>query len=177
VNWVDLILLAVLGLFGLRGFFRGLFRESLSVAGLVVGFMLAVKFGEPMAAYATQYWKLSPLVLKGIAFVVIFFLVYFCFNLVGWLLHRSEKMLFLKTLNRVGGVAIGVGKGAVLTALLIFFVSSSSLLSRPTRDSLNSAYLVSPLSQLAESLIRVGKEKVFTNERPAAPASGDGAAI
>ena len=95
----------------------------------------------------------------------------------GWLLHRAEKMLFLKTLNRAGGVAIGVGKGAALTALVIFFAGSSSLLSRPARDSLNSAYLVSPLSQLAESLIRVGKEKVFTNEGSTAPASRDGAAI
>ena len=177
MNWVDLILLGVVGLFGLRGFFRGLFREILSLAGLVVGFMMAVKFDEPMAAYATQHWKFSPLVLKGIAFVVIFFFVYFSFNLVGWLLHRSEGMLFLKTFNRAGGVAIGVAKGAALTALVIFFVGSSSLLSRSARDSLNSAYLVSPLSQLAESLIRVGKEKVFTRERPMAPPSGHGAAI
>ena len=73
MNSVDLILLAVVGLFGLRGFFRGLFREILSLAGLVVGFMMAVKFDEPMAGYATQYWKFSPLALKGIAFVVIFF--------------------------------------------------------------------------------------------------------
>lgn len=177
MNWVDLILLVVVGLFGLRGFFRGLFREILSLAGLVVGFMMAVKFDEPMAGYATQYWQFSPLALKGIAFVVIFFLVYFTFNIAGWLLHRSEKMLFLKTLNRAGGVAIGVAKGAALTALLIFLVGSSSLLSRPTRDSLHSAYLVSPLSQLAQSLIRVGKEKVFTHERPTEPASDDGAGI
>lgn len=161
VNWVDLILLAVLGIFGLRGFFRGLFREILSLAGLIVGFLVAARYGEVLARYAAQHWKFAPIMLKGVGFVAIFFAIYFGFNLAGWLLHRSDKMLFLQTVNRAGGIAVGVGKGAAVAALAIFLSSSSSLLSQPTRESFERAYLVPPLSRLGESLIKAGKERIF----------------
>lgn len=164
MNWVDVFVLAVLGLFGLRGFFRGLFREALSLAGLVVGFMLAVAYDQEVAAYAAGHWTVSPIVLKGTAFVAIFFLVYFIFSLVGWLLHRSEKLLFLQTLNRGGGIAIGVGKGAAVTALAIFLLTSAAWLPQSARDNLDGSYLSVPLTQLAEHLVRMGKEKIFSNQ-------------
>jgi len=173
VNWVDLILLAVLGIFGLRGFFRGLFREILSLAGLIVGFLVAARYGDVAAQYAAQHWKFAPIMLKGAGFVAIFFVIYFGFSLAGWLLHRSEKMLFLKTVNRAGGIVIGVGKGAAVAALAIFLLSSSSLIYQLTRESLASAYLVPPLSQLGETLIKAGKERIFTGPSTAPkPAAG-----
>ncbi len=123
VNWVDLILLCVFALFGLRGFFRGFFREVFSLVALVAGFMVAVAYDQEIATFVSRHWKMSPLLLKGLSFVAIFFVVYFLLNLAGWLLHRSEKLLFLKTLNRTGGVALGLGKGAALAAMGIFLLS------------------------------------------------------
>lgn len=161
MNWVDLIVIVILALFGLRGFFRGLFREVFSLAGLVCGFLLAVAYGAEVAVLASAYWNFSPLVLKGGAFIAIFFVVYFLFSLGGWLLHRSEKLLFLQTVNRTGGVAIGVGKGAALTALAIFFLSSAAWLPERARENIAGAYLIAPLTQLGERLIRIGKEKIF----------------
>jgi membrane protein required for colicin V production len=164
MNWVDLTVLAIVLLFGLRGFFRGLFREVLSLAGMVIGFMLAVAYDQEVAAFAAHYWQLSPIILKGAAFITIFFLVYFCFCLAGWLLHRSEKLLFLKTLNRSGGIAIGVGKGAAVTALAIFLLTSAAWLPPAARENLDRSYLSAPLAQLAEQLVRMGKEKIFSDE-------------
>jgi membrane protein required for colicin V production len=174
VNWVDLIVLIVLVLFALRGFFRGFFREIFSLAGLIAGFMLAVAYERSASAFIARYWQMSPLVLKGIAFIGIFFSVYFLLSLIGWLLHRSEKLLFFKTVNRAGGVAIGMGKGVALAALAVFFLASSSWLPQSTREKFIGAYSVPPLSRLAGNLIRLGKEKIFAdkdvNENSAASA-------
>ncbi len=164
MNWVDLIVIAILALFGLRGFFRGLFREVFSLAGLVCGFMFAVAYQRQLADLAAGYWQLSPLVLKGGAFITIFFVVYFLFSLAGWLLHRSEKLLFLQTVNRTGGIAIGMGKGAALTALAIFFLRSAAWLPEPARENIAGSYFISPLSQLGEGLVRVGKERIFSHD-------------
>ena len=173
MNWVDPILVVVLALFGLRGYFRGLFREFFSLAGLLAGFILAVTFAGTVASYGGAMWNISPLLLKGAAFVVIFFLVYFLLNIAGWLLHRSEKMLFLKTVNRTGGIAIGVGKGAAFAALAVFILSQTSWLPHSTRDNFDGSYLVTPLSRLAENIIRIGKEKIFYSE-PSERASSPG---
>ncbi len=164
MNWIDPILLAIVALFGLRGYFKGLFREVFSLAGLALGFLSAVRYDEAAAALAASYWKMSPLVLKGAAFVSIFFVVYFLLNLVGWFLHQSEKLLFLQSMNRIGGVVIGIGKGVALTALLVLFIGSSSWLPDFTRSKLEESHLAAPLTRLAAQLIRVGREKLFPKE-------------
>ncbi len=163
VNWVDLALLAVFSLFGLRGYFKGLFREVLSLCGLIVGFMVAVRYDNRVALLGGSYWNISPFILKGAAFIVIFFVVYFAFNLVGWLLHHSEKALFLQTLNRIGGIAVGVGKGTAVMALIVFVVHTASWVPHATKVKLDGSYLVSPLSQLGERIIQLGKEKLFSD--------------
>ena len=164
MNWIDLTLLTVLALFGLRGYFRGLFREVLSLVGLVAGLVAAVRYAESVSLLAQSYWNVSPLLLKGTAFVLVFFGVYFFFSLVGWLLHKSEKVVFLRTLNRFGGIAVGIGKGAAITALIVFFLSSASWMPQSARDKFDHTYLVSPLSHLAGGLIRFGKEKLLPKE-------------
>ncbi len=164
MNWVDLILLGFFALFGLRGYFRGFFRELFSLAGLVAGFMVAVAYDQEIAALFPSHWRISPFVQKGVAFVSIFFIVYFALNLIGWLLHRSEKLLFLKTLNRTGGIALGLGKGTALCALAVFLLNSNSLLPQPTRDKFEGSYLAQPLSKLGHDLIRFGREKIFTGD-------------
>jgi membrane protein required for colicin V production len=175
VNWVDLLLLCVFALFGLRGFFRGFFREFFSLVGLLAGFMIAVAYDQEIAALISKHWQMSPLLLKGVSFVAVFFVVYFLLNLAGWLLHRSEKLLFLKTLNRTGGIALGMGKGAALIAMAVFFLSSSALLPKPTRENVESSYLAPPLTRLGQGLIHFGKEKVFSGEN-SEPSSSAGAA-
>jgi len=168
VNWVDIALLAVILLFGVRGYFRGLFREVLSLAGLVAGFVLAARYGENAAALVSRYWSDYPLILNGAAFVVIFFVVYLLFSLGGWWLHRYERVLFLRTVNRAGGILVGFGKGAALTALALVFLTSGKWLPHATREKMQGAYLVTPLSRLAEEIIRIGKNRVILKNNGAA---------
>jgi len=103
-----------------------------------------------------------------LAFVAVFFIVYFAFSLIGWALHRSAKMLFLRTVNHLGGIAIGLGKGAAITALIIFFLTSSAWISRATKERLEDSYLVPPLAQLAVEIIRVGTERLLPTISPQA---------
>ena len=171
MNWIDLTLLVVLLLFGLRGYFRGLFREIFSLAGLIAGFLGAARYAEPVAAFAATHWDPGPIILKGGSFVLCFFVVYVSFNLAGWLLHRSAKLLFLQTVNRLGGVVFGVGKGAALAALLVFTLTSTTLMPPSAREKLADAYLVSPLARLAETLIHLGRANLLVKDEIRTPAA------
>lgn len=164
MNIVDLILLIVLFLFGLRGYFKGLFRETFSLAGLIAGFVVAARYSERVAMIGEGYWQISPLILKGISFVAVFFVVYFFLSLIGWLLHRSANVLFLQTLNRGGGIAVGVGKGIALMALAAYFAGAMSWVPRTAKDKFESSVLVPPLSHLGDGMVRIGKERLMTIE-------------
>jgi membrane protein required for colicin V production len=174
MNWIDVTLIVVLLLFALRGYFRGLFREVFSLLGLIAGFIGAARNAEWLASAMAPYWTSAPpILLKGIAFVICFFFIYVFFTLIGWLLHRSAKFLLLKTVNRLGGIALGFGKGVALAALAVFAVSSTTLVPRAAREKLQQSYLASPLAQIADSLIRFGKSKIFIPEQSHARAGND----
>lgn len=174
MNWVDVTLLVALALFGLRGYFRGLFREVLSLGGLAAGLLVAARNYEIVAAYGKSYWNISPLLLKGAAYVALFFAVFFLFNLIGWLLHRSATLLFLQTLNRIGGIAVGLIKGAAVAALILFFAATASWLPHGARDEISGAFFTSPLTWVAEEIIRAGKETMFPKPGGPGQVSGGG---
>jgi hypothetical protein len=77
-------------------------------------------------------------------------------------------MIFLRTVNHLGGIAIGLGKGAAITALVIFFLTSSAWIPRSTKERLEDSYLVPPLAQLAVEIIRVGTERLLPTTSPQA---------
>ena len=164
MNIIDVILLGSLLLFGLRGYFKGFFRETFSLMGLIIGFMAAVRYNHTVAALGKEYWEISPFILKGVSFVAIFFVFYFLFNLLGWFFHRSERLLFLQTLNRAGGIAIGIVKGAAVMGLIVFFINSAFWIPPSAIAKFKTSILIPPLSEFAELLIGLGRERIFTPE-------------
>ncbi|HEY3304644.1 MAG TPA: CvpA family protein [Candidatus Binatia bacterium] len=161
MNIVDPILLVLLSLFALRGYFKGLFREAFSLLGLFAGLMIAVRYEQPVAALWAESWKSSFIFLRALTFVALFFLTYFSLNLIGWLLHRSASLLFLQGINRIGGVVLGAGKGAAIMALAIFFLTSTPLISGKAKEKIGHSYLVPAFNQLAAELVELSKTKLL----------------
>lgn len=161
VNIVDPLLIIVFSLFALRGYFKGLFRESFSLLGFVAGLMVAVRYDEPVAVLWAEHWNTSFLFLRALVFVALFFTVYLLSSLVGVLLHRSARLLFLQRMNHFGGVLLGAAKGTALIACMIFFLLSSPFLPQKLRKTMDESYLTSPLYHLARVLIGTGKSALF----------------
>ncbi len=162
MNNVDLTLVVLLALFAVRGYFRGLFLEVLSVLGIFAGFIAAFQYNETVAKMGQEFWNVSPIILKAIGFLLVFLAVYFVFNLVGWLFQRWARFLFLAGFNRVGGVVVGVGKGAVFLALILFFLSSATFIPKTMKDTVDNSYLVPPLNRFGQGLVQIGKDQFFS---------------
>lgn len=166
MNIVDIILLALLSLFALRGYFKGLFRESFSLMGFFIGLIAAVRYDEQVAVLWANSWDISPLMLKVLSFVGLFFVVYFTFSLAGWLLHRSAPYFFLGGMNRVGGIVLGIGKGTAILALAIFFLISFPWMPEKTKQTMQDSYLAVPLYQFGQGLVRIGMVGLPLQEKP-----------
>ena len=116
VSWVDLFILAVLALAGLRGWVAGALRQVGGLVGFVVGFLLGVQFAPSIATRITQSaWRpgLAVALILGFAFVVSS-LGHFAGAAVSRALHAVKLGLF----DRLGGVAVGV-VGALLLCWMV----------------------------------------------------------
>lgn len=167
MNIVDVAIVAFLSLFAVRGYLRGLFREVFSLVGLLVGFVVAARYYEPVARFWQDSWQFSPIFLHILCFVALFFISYLSLNLAGLLLHRTAPFLFLGGFNRLGGVLVAAGKASVVLGLTFFFLISRHWIPTSVAPSVSEAALVAPLFELGKEVVDFGRSAVELDSGPA----------
>ena len=172
VNIVDAVLAAVLCLFAVRGYAKGLFREVFALLGLSVGFIVAVRYYDQASLWVDS-WPYSPLILNVLAFLVLFFLAYIGLNWVGHLLHRSADRFFLSGFNRLGGLLVGGSKGAVFVGVVLFIAISQSWVPQKLQQPLATATLVGPLYGFGAAVTSLGASYTWPDTWRPGPAPGD----
>lgn len=127
MNFVDILILIIIGMFLLKGLLRGLMKELCSLVGLIVGSLLAFRFHGPLAEAMVSAFSLPASVCVVLAFLAIFLLTLLIFGLIGMLLSRYVKLLYVGGLNRVTGGIFGLVQGVLILAVLMFGLSVSPL--------------------------------------------------
>jgi len=154
MNPVDLAVGIALALFALRGYWRGFFRESFGVLALFGGLAAAMELSPSLSVRLEPYAAL-PVLREGIAFVGTFAATYCATTLVGYLLHRLAGVSAYGLANRLGGVAVGIGKGGTLVAFVLLFLHLFPLI-RTLDARLMESRLAPPLITAAGNVIRFG---------------------
>ena len=130
MNWLDWIILGILGLSVLIGLMRGLVAEVLSLVVWVAAFWVAALFGADVAALFENAIS-PPMARIGLGYAICFFGVL----LVGALLRFAARRLIWSTgltgIDRLLGVVFGFVRGALVVTILVFLVGLTAV----TRES------------------------------------------
>lgn len=122
----DIILLIIIGGFGMFGLWFGFFHTLGSLLGTLAGAYAASRYYEPMAAWLVNVtgWggNLPKVLMFVIAFVVINRLVGLAFWFVDRILSIVTKLPYVNSLNRFFGILLGLFEGAVTIGLIVYFV-------------------------------------------------------
>jgi membrane protein required for colicin V production len=141
MNALDFVILGVIAFFVIKGIFKGFFREISSLAGIIFGFLVGNHYYPQMSVFLKPYIPLEKS-LPLVGFIVLFFLVFIFFSLLGILLHHLFKRLLIGWFDRSLGTFFALIKAVIVCYLLIvlltfFMPSSSPLIARS-----NAAHLV-----------------------------------
>lgn len=127
LNIVDLVALIIILLSGTIAYFRGLVRESLSIAGwiisAIVSFNLAAQV-EPIlrsAPFIGEYLKRSCNISIILAFILLFTVSLIIFSLLAPFLSSLIKRSYLKSIDRFFGFLFGLARGALI--IIIMFIT------------------------------------------------------
>ena len=162
MNLVDILIWAVLLVFVVKGFSRGLVREVCSLLGLVAGGWAAFRYSPYLAEAARPIIHLPHQVAVVLCFVFLFLLMGLLFFLVGHLLTAVFKIMLLGGLNRVGGVLFGLLEGAFILCLTL-----NLGISKPMPGKMKGYLLRSPT---ARPFIMTGREIIDGWDNAAQPA-------
>lgn len=117
MNWLDIVIIMVIAVFTFLGLRTGLIRAVLSLAGLIVGIVLA---GRYYVTFSEQLSFISQAnVAKIVAFIIILVGVLIIARVLAWLLKRITSLLMLGWVNRIGGAVFGLVLGALFCAALL----------------------------------------------------------
>lgn len=146
----DIILLVILGLFVLYGFFFGLIRALGMLVAVVIGTWVATRFYDHIFSWISGIWPGNPQIGKVICFIISFSVVT---HIIGWVFSLLNQALtvasiipFLKTANRLLGALFGLAEGALLFGLTFYiggrYLPEHLLLAEWFKDSVLVKFLI-----------------------------------
>jgi uncharacterized membrane protein required for colicin V production len=116
VNWVDILIVAIVIVAAIRGWYQGAIRQALGWLGYVAGFLVGSAFAPSLSTRITHAaWR--PLLAIAIV-IVAAFIGHFFGHIIGSTIRKSIKIVKLGFVDSGLGVAVGVG-GALLTCWLL----------------------------------------------------------
>jgi len=159
MNGIDIAILVILCGFLLKGLLRGLLKEVCSLAGLFVGAFLAFRYHGPLAEALLEQVDLPAEIAVAITFTVLFLATMIFFLVIGFLLSRIVKLLFLGGFNRLIGGVFGLSQGVLLLAVVLFALSLRPL-PWDIDKVMKKAYLAPPFVDLGDAVLQ-GSQRVL----------------
>jgi membrane protein required for colicin V production len=123
MNWVDLVVLAILALSAGIGLLRGFVREALGLAAWVGAALLAARL-MPQALPIARRWISDDSIANPVAFLVVFGVLLVVFLLVAAAVGSLVRGSLLGGLDRVAGLVFGLARGAAVLVIAFLVVSS-----------------------------------------------------
>lgn len=121
MNWLDIVILLVLGILTILGLKRGLIKSLVPLLGIILGILLAgmlhVSFAERLSFIDSDSMA------RIIAFILILIVVFIVVYILGMILRGVIKMTFLGWLDRLGGAFFGLAMGWIICSVVVVLLA------------------------------------------------------
>lgn len=169
INWLDLIIIGLVVIFGLKGFSSGLIREIFGIIGVVGGFVVAIRYKDNVGAWVSanvyDLGKLGLMSTSGtetvVGFLLALFGIWFTALILGELLAKLLGLSGLSFIDRLGGFVFGGAKIFLIFAILAVFIKSSAFLNEQARPYFENSITFPHLVNVGTKLIGIDKEDII----------------
>src|SRR3990172_3456112 len=137
---IDVIILLIITLYTFDGYRQGFIRLFLDVVGIVVSFIVALKF-YPQASNIFNSWGLNANLAKPLGFFAIWTVTQVFFYLLAYLIfHYTPAGLQYNRINKILGLIPGFIKGVLIIAIFLIILMILPLTSA-TKNIITNSYL------------------------------------
>lgn len=127
IHWFDILAAVFLAASAVWSLYRGFMQEVFSILSLVAGYAAAAAFYKPLGEHFSAVGG-SPLVSQAGAFFLIFFATVIAVVVAGGYIRRAARLSgAVSAADRIAGAALGVVKGALILAVVVYPLSFTAL--------------------------------------------------
>lgn len=117
MNWLDIIIIIALIIPIFAGLRMGIIKAALSLAGLIVGVVLASNFYQELGGVLN--FIADEKIANIVAFILILAVVMVIANVAAALLKYTAKAILLGWVDRLGGAVFGLFIGAIFVGAIL----------------------------------------------------------
>lgn len=128
MNWIDYTIIGVIVLSALISIVRGFIKESLSLISWVLAFFIASRFYMYITRYLTYFE--SDVVRIAVAIAILFVTTLIVCSIITYIISQFVQKTGLSGTDRVLGVYLGIIRGILVVAAVLFFVDTFTPLSQ-----------------------------------------------
>lgn len=147
MNFLDIILICIVALFLLRGFFRGLVQEVLSLVAVILAVVLASNFDHLLHPHLVLYID-SEMTVGIISYAIIFVGTLILFWLLAKLIRTMLEISLLGWVDRTAGGAFGLLEGVLIALVGLMFLQTFA----PESDILTQSAIAPQAQHLVDML-------------------------
>lgn len=132
LNWIDIVIVIIVTLPTWFGFRKGFLRKLLGIAGIILGFILAIKFYDSISPILSKVIRENPVFVNVLSFLIIIGILY---GASIWLAR------FIANINsgtgmvdKILGTVVGFIQGLLVASVLLYNLSFADIPSKTTRD-------------------------------------------
>lgn len=132
MNWIDIVIVFLVTLPTWFGFRKGFLRKLLGIAGIIAGFILAIKFYDTLTPILSKVIKENPVFVNVLSFLIIIGIVYGASIWVARFIANMNSGTSL--VDKILGTIIGFLQGLLVASVLLYNLSFANLPSKETRE-------------------------------------------
>ncbi len=119
MNWFDLVVVILVLVTLVKGFFSGLIMQVATLAGIILGAIFAGKLSEYIAPELIKLTEASPHIIGPLSYIIAFVAILIALFFAGKLLESFADTLAMNTLNRLAGSLFCAAKWIIIFSILL----------------------------------------------------------
>ncbi|MFI5145235.1 MAG: CvpA family protein [Ignavibacteria bacterium] len=136
MNWLDIVIAVIIALSAVLGFRKGFLRKVLGIMGIILGFVLAVRFYKPISEFAGGTIKSGASWIPVLSFLLVIGVV---FSLAVWVARFIAGLNSgTAKIDKLLGLVFGFLQGLIISSVLAV---NLSLINYPDTETRNSSRL------------------------------------
>jgi len=156
MNYIDIIILAVLAWALFRGFKNGLFIEIASIAALILGIWGAIRFSWFTENKLVEYFDMQGQYLGLTAFIITFIVIVILIHFLARALDKLLKAVALGFAVRILGMAFALLKTILILSILFIFLNTlDQKLKFLPQEKVDTSKFYSPIADFAPLLFPI----------------------
>ncbi|CZE47079.1 CvpA family protein [Campylobacter geochelonis] len=170
-NWLDIISLALILIFGLKGLKSGMIREIFGIIGMIGGFIAAIKYKAVVGKWiSANVYNLNQIGLMNgngteivVGFIAALFAIWFISLILGEILAKLLGLSGLGIFDKLAGFVFSSAKIFLIFSILAVFIRSSALLNEQAKPYFQNSIIYPYLLSTGNYLMQLDRDDFKIN--------------